>query len=85
MRSVQGKLRIGLAEKSVLAALARAVVLTPPGEVDENGNAVVNARKSMSASTFSDKLDKATELVRAVYSELPSYDKIIPALLEKDG
>lgn len=79
VRSVQGKLRIGLAEKTVLAALARALVLTPPGGTE------LNARTGMSADEYDAALTAATDRIRAVYSELPSYDVMIPALLQPNG
>jgi DNA ligase-1 len=79
VRSVQGKLRIGLAEKTVLSALARALVLTPPGGTE------LNARTSMTTEQYEEALSKATDSIRAVYSELPSYDVMIPALLQPNG
>ncbi|WFD36606.1 hypothetical protein MCUN1_003491 [Malassezia cuniculi] len=62
IRSLEGKLRIGLAEKTVLVAVAHAVML-------ERGAA-------------EDELEAGTNVVKAVFSELPSYDIVIPALLE---
>jgi DNA ligase 1 len=66
IRSLEGKLRIHLAEKTVLVALAHAAVhsQTPTKKVD-----------------LSD-LPRAEEIVKAVFSELPSYDIVVPALLE---
>lgn len=66
IRTLQGKLRIGLAEKTVLASLAHAFVYA----YDE---------KTRDLTT---KLSKANDILRAVYSQLPTYDRIIPALLE---
>ncbi|KAI9189974.1 ATP-dependent DNA ligase Cdc17 [Blastocladiella emersonii ATCC 22665] len=64
IRSLQGKLRIGLAERTVLVALAQAFMYArtkKPSDVE---------------------LKEGEETLKAVYSELPCYDKIIPALLE---
>ncbi|KAK9322496.1 hypothetical protein V1517DRAFT_323310 [Lipomyces orientalis] len=69
VRSLEGKLRIHLAEKTVLSSLAQAVVAW---EAQKKGKApsptnVVNAE----------------DILRAVYSEMPSYDVIIPAIVQK--
>ncbi|SJX65909.1 probable CDC9-DNA ligase I [Sporisorium reilianum f. sp. reilianum] len=72
IRSLEGKLRIGLAERSVLVALARAVVISRLGA----------QLAQLSQESLAKQLEDGTELVKAVYSELPSYDLVIPALLK---
>ncbi|KJE95283.1 DNA ligase 1 [Capsaspora owczarzaki ATCC 30864] len=81
IRSLAGKLRIGLAEQSVLAALARAILLTPP-RINPAKAQVVDASKSMSEADLAAELERATLAVKTVYCELPNYDVIIPTLLE---
>lgn len=68
IRTLQGKLRIGLAEKTIIAALAHAFVSTDP-------KAFSNIRDTPT------KFQKANDILRSVYSQLPSFDLIIPALL----
>ncbi|KAF9167267.1 hypothetical protein DFQ26_005226 [Actinomortierella ambigua] len=70
MRSLEGKLRIGLAERTVVVALAQAIVLSTPDI------------KKLSQERLQARLEKAAEVVKAVYSELPCYDLIVPALLK---
>ncbi|KAG9044185.1 hypothetical protein FS842_001548, partial [Serendipita sp. 407] len=72
IRSLEGKLRIGLAERTVLVSLAHAVVLD---EKDRLG-------KNWSKEKLSTKLEEATAILKQVYSEIPSYDIVIPALLK---
>ncbi|GAN04133.1 DNA ligase [Mucor ambiguus] len=67
IRHLEGKLRIGLAEQTVLSALAQAVVLT---------------NSKMSTSKKEELLSTAVDTVKYVYNQLPSYDIIIPALLK---
>ncbi|GAX75595.1 hypothetical protein CEUSTIGMA_g3039.t1 [Chlamydomonas eustigma] len=68
IRSLQAKLRIGLAEQSVLTALAHSFYLWREGARDKDGR-------------LADKLEQASQLVKQAYSECPSYDVMIPALL----
>ncbi|GAA5993417.1 hypothetical protein JCM11641_005977 [Rhodosporidiobolus odoratus] len=73
IRSLEGKLRIGLAEKTVLTSLAHAAVTA---ESHAGG-------KKRSRDSFARSLEEGTEVVKAVFSEIPSYDLVVPALLEK--
>ncbi|KAL0581628.1 ATP-dependent DNA ligase Cdc17 [Marasmius crinis-equi] len=72
VRSLEGKLRIGNAERSVLVALAHAAVLAEK----ESSN------KKWSNEKLAARLEEGANILKAVYSELPSYDEVIPTLLE---
>ncbi|KAH7910937.1 ATP-dependent DNA ligase [Hygrophoropsis aurantiaca] len=74
VRSLEGKLRIGNAERTVLVALAHAALLA---EKEAAG-------KKWSKEKLASRLEEAANVMKAVYSELPTYDLVIPSLLE-DG
>ncbi|KAH9004003.1 hypothetical protein EDB86DRAFT_2886169 [Lactarius hatsudake] len=71
VRSLEGKLRIGNAERTVLVALAHAAVLA---ERERSG-------KKWSTEKLSSRLEEGASTVKSVYSELPNYDVVVPALL----
>ncbi|XP_063901277.1 DNA ligase 1-like [Zophobas morio] len=72
IRSLSGKLRIGLAEQTVLTSLGHAIALTPPAHLDaEDG-----------ARAKQETLDRSVSLVKTAFCEMPSLDKLVPALLE---
>ena len=79
-RSLGGKLRIGLAEQSVLASLGHSVVYTPPGQTYPP--VILDASKSLSTDEFKKELDSAALTIKTAYCELPTYNVIIPKLLE---
>ncbi|KAF2145610.1 uncharacterized protein K452DRAFT_283961 [Aplosporella prunicola CBS 121167] len=69
VRTLEGKLRLGLADRSVLVALAHAMV---SHEVDPSGKKVPST----------EQLAKGERTLKSVYSELPSYEVIVPAMIE---
>ncbi|KAL0931667.1 DNA ligase [Colletotrichum truncatum] len=68
VRFLEGKLRLGLAERTVLVSLAQAVVYH---EADAKGQVPKPS-----------DVEQAEAILKQVYSELPSYDVIIPAMVE---
>lgn len=70
LRALQGKLRIGLAEQTVLVALAHATLL------QREQHLLTSSGESLAGA-----LEEAAQTVKAVYSECPSYDELVPALL----
>ncbi|CCO35623.1 DNA ligase 1 [Rhizoctonia solani AG-1 IB] len=71
IRSLEGKLRIRLAERTVLVALAQASVLAANHKDVEKWT-----KEDLGA-----KCDEGVEILKSVFSEIPSYDIVIPALL----
>ncbi|KAF5196292.1 Dna ligase [Thalictrum thalictroides] len=68
IRLLQSKLRIGLAEQTLLVAL---------------GHAAVYSEKDLAhPSQIQASLEEAAKMVKQVYSVLPNYDKIVTALLD---
>ncbi|EFZ00964.2 DNA ligase (Polydeoxyribonucleotide synthase) [Metarhizium robertsii ARSEF 23] len=67
IRFLEGKLRLGLAERTVLVSLAQAIVCH---EAEQKGKV---------PSTTD--MENGESILKTVYSELPSYDAIIPAVL----
>ncbi|XP_011646999.1 DNA ligase 1 [Pogonomyrmex barbatus] len=80
IRSLAGKLRIGLAEQSVLQALALACAMTPPEQ--SYPPEVLNASKKMTSDRFKEKYDEIALILKTTYCECPNYNLIIPVLLE---
>ncbi|KAI9346977.1 ATP-dependent DNA ligase [Obelidium mucronatum] len=70
IRSLEGKLRIGLAEKTVLIAIAHAAILSNP------------ECKNWSKDKLEKEFENGSSIIKQVYCELPNYDLIIPALAE---
>lgn len=69
VRFLEGKLRLGLAEKTVLVALAQAVV---------SHEAALAGKPTPSP----ERIAEGEAVLKTVYSELPAYEVIIPAMLE---
>ncbi|KAJ5903356.1 DNA ligase 1 [Penicillium tannophilum] len=68
VRFLEGKLRLGLAERTVLVSLAQAIV---------SHEAALEGKKASP-----EKMAEGEQVLKTVYSELPSYEVIIPAMLE---
>ncbi|KAI6060345.1 DNA ligase 1 [Aix galericulata] len=80
VRSLSGKLRIGLAEQSVLTALAHTVALTPPGQGWPP--AVLDAGQGMAPEARRAWLEEQSRILKQTFCELPDYAAIVAVLLE---
>jgi len=80
-RSLAGKLRIGIAEQSLLQALALATTMTPPNQPDPPK--IINSCKGLSEESKKAKVEENAILIKTAYCQCPSYDRLISVLLRQ--
>lgn len=68
IRALEGKMRLGLAEKTIIVALAQAVATH---EASQKGTV-----------PSTEQLAKAEATLKSVFNELPSYEVVVPAMVE---
>eukprot|EP01134_Creolimax_fragrantissima_P004545 CFRG4545T1 len=79
IRAMQGKLRIGLAEKIVLGALAQAYTMTPPSGI--LGETILNRKNTMIEDKYKEEEAHNFLLIRTAHCEMPNLKKIVHCLL----
>uniref|UniRef100_A0A1I8MKT4 DNA ligase n=1 Tax=Musca domestica TaxID=7370 RepID=A0A1I8MKT4_MUSDO len=72
IRSLIGKLRIGIAEQSLINAVATGIVKSK----------YMDKMKKMGEEKLKSEIDEVTLILKTTYCQCPNYDKIIPTLLE---
>ncbi|CAH2097284.1 unnamed protein product [Euphydryas editha] len=86
IRSLEGKLRVGLAEQSVLQALALACANTPPQAfapgAPDPGPAQLDVASTMTPDAFKALVDELALTIKTTYCECPNYDLMVPVLLQ---
>ncbi|KAK2708527.1 hypothetical protein QYM36_014211, partial [Artemia franciscana] len=80
IRSLTGKLRVGLAELSLLQALAQAIVLTPPCQ--SYPPSVLDSSKGKYDNVKS-KVEEVATNIKVAYYQCPSYEKVVSELLKE--
>jgi len=86
IRGLQGKLRIGLAQSTVLISLSHAIFLSGPltqSTMHETNDILSEDAKNVSNEKLNLglRLEAAVNIVKKAYSEVPSFDALVSALL----
>ena len=78
IRWIDGNLKIGAAEQTIIASLARAVCMTPFNQLFEN--AKINMRDITPKPTYDELNEKAEANIKRAISEYPNYETLMDAL-----